>query len=92
MDSKYPTDDIVLRALREMIPRRAQRNKIDPETKLVDLGLDSIAKVALLFKIGLAIKVSPDEDNVEYGSMKTVGDVQQTARELAGGMTSSDRR
>ncbi|MEY9968084.1 acyl carrier protein [Streptacidiphilus sp. MAP12-16] len=83
------TDDPGLRVvalIAEVVPIRVDAAVIVPEARLVeDLGLDSLAKVALATWIDDEAGLEPGYGFQEFATMNTVGDVQTFYRTLRGG-------
>jgi acyl carrier protein len=78
-------DARVLAAITDAMPMRKDKQvQIDAETRLhADLGLDSLALLALLFRLQEAFAVEPDHDpDIDLGALRTVGDLLGIARTL----------
>jgi acyl carrier protein len=77
------TDARVLSLLREVLPWQFSRRDIRPEMSLQsDLGLDSLAKLALMFRFEEEFGVDVANSSVDVTTVQTVQDLLATAQEL----------
>jgi acyl carrier protein len=84
-DNIEDIDERLLTAIADAMPTRTRKRiQIDEDTRLhVDLGLDSLGLLALLFRMQEAVAVELDgEPDIDIGSLRTVGDLLQVARTL----------
>ena len=82
-DSNY--EEKVLALIAEAVPARLRKPKITPDLRLqLDLGLDSIGMLALLFRFEQAfgIDLATVDIRITLGQMKTVGDALAVGRKV----------
>jgi acyl carrier protein len=76
-------DALVIALVREVVPWGASGNRVSSSSSLGDeLGIDSMGMVVLAFRIGEELGLELDEGDVDLAEIRTVGDVQATARRL----------
>jgi acyl carrier protein len=75
-------DELVLRLTREIVPWRAARRKLTADAILDDLGIDSLGKFMLAFRLADELGLDLEEQEVDLGSIETIGDIQLVVGDL----------
>ena len=90
-----PLEQRLFRLLAEAAPRAGRRIAVDRETHLrKDLGLDSIALVAAIFRFEreFGVVAGASDLDVQLGGLRTAGDVVDAARRVLEGVWPSAAR
>jgi acyl carrier protein len=78
-------EDKITALVKEVVPpRHAKRAQITQDTVLADLGVDSLGKVSLAFRIEEVLGVDLTQFSGNIGEVRTVGDVVRLVREIQG--------
>jgi len=83
--TQTPYEERMLSLIAEAVPARRRKAALDPELSLQrDLGLDSIAMLALLFRFEQAFEVdlSSVDVGLSIGRMRTVADALEVGRQV----------
>jgi acyl carrier protein len=87
MSTSNPVDAVettVFRLLREVLPWQFAKKPIQPQLSLQnDLGLDSMGKVALAFRIEEELSLDLSGYMARVGKIQTVADVLQFIHEVS---------
>lgn len=78
-------DERVLRVISQALPAAYRKVKVTPESNLArDLGLDSLALAALLFKFEeeFGIEIDDVDEGFDMSSLRTVKDVLRVGRDI----------
>jgi len=78
-------DDRVLELIAEAVPARFRSIPVTSQVRLKhDLGLDSIAMLALIFRLeeSFGVDLATIDVGVTLTQLKTVGDLLETARDV----------
>lgn len=74
---------LILNLLREVIPWQFAKKEIRPEMSLQhELGVDSLGKLALAFRLEEKFGVDLSDFSSDINSIRTVGDVLEVAKDL----------
>ena len=76
-------EDKIVKLVKEVIPsRHAKGAKIDRDTALADLGVDSMGKVSLAFRIEEVLDVDLSQYAGNIAEFRTIGDVVSFVQEI----------
>lgn len=83
-------ESTVFRLLREALPWQFAKKTIQPELSLQnDLGLDSMGKMAVAFRIEEELGLDLSAHVSRIGEVRTVGDIVEFIREVVEGQARS---
>jgi acyl carrier protein len=81
--SDVDVDALVTKLIGEVVPWRVARRGVSSASALgADLGIDSLGKVMLAFRLSEELDLDFEEQDVDLGRIETVGDVQATVKLL----------